>query len=475
MIDGGALSGGGRSVRRGPRGGAHRCRARLPNRDTRPLEQDVASEAFDLTTALIDVDCRHTDDELWALIITFGSRLPGQLALARPDDVRRSSLLVGKASWLDQPSTMFTLLLDADRRNGTSHRRTYYDRAMHVAFTVASLDANPSTAELRAIDDWRGRLLEAMRDLLRPLTRRWPGRPARRPGQSRWRRPPVSPPPPTSRRGPSRTCWPSSTRLVGLDGVKARGAAGRPTCCGCRSCARNGDLPVTEQSRHLVFTGNPGTGKTTVARLLAQIYRTLGVVERGPPRRDRPVRSGGRATSARRRSRCDAAFDGADEGVLLIDEAYALARGGETDFGREAIDTIVKLIEDRRDSVVVIAAGYPDEMADVHRRQPRPAVAVPEDHRLPRLLRRRARGRSSSSLGDKGAYRCDAGRRRPGAGLVRRRSPATRASATAAWPATCSRPRSPARPAGSSADRSHRRPADDAHRGRHPRAGGTPA
>jgi len=56
--------------------------------------------------------------------------------------------------------------------------------------------------------------------------------------------------------------------------------------------------------------------------------------------------------------------DRATGGVLLIDEAYALARGGENDFGREAIDTIVKVIEDRRDELVVIAAGYPDEMAD---------------------------------------------------------------------------------------------------------------
>ena len=57
-------------------------------------------------------------------------------------------------------------------------------------------------------------------------------------------------------------------------------------------------------------------------------------------------------------------FDSAMGGILLIDEAYALARGGERDFGREAIDTIVKLIEDRRDALVVVAAGYPDEMAE---------------------------------------------------------------------------------------------------------------
>ena len=58
-------------------------------------------------------------------------------------------------------------------------------------------------------------------------------------------------------------------------------------------------------------------------------------------------------------------FDRADEGVLLVDEAYSLTRGGEKDFGREAIDTMVKLVEDRRDSVVVVLAGYPNEMADL--------------------------------------------------------------------------------------------------------------
>jgi hypothetical protein len=58
-------------------------------------------------------------------------------------------------------------------------------------------------------------------------------------------------------------------------------------------------------------------------------------------------------------------FDQAEEGVLLIDEAYSLMRGGERDFGREAIDTIVKLVEDRRDRIVVILAGYPEEMAEL--------------------------------------------------------------------------------------------------------------
>jgi len=120
-------------------------------------------------------------------------------------------------------------------------------------------------------------------------------------------------------------------------------------------------LPVAESSRHLIFTGNPGTGKTTVARLLAQIYRTLGVVSRGHlVETDRAGLVAGYIGQTA--TRVTEAFDRADGGVLLIDEAYALARGSDTDFGREAIDTIVKLVEDRRDRLVVIAAGYPDEM-----------------------------------------------------------------------------------------------------------------
>ena len=108
----------------------------------------------------------------------------------------------------------------------------------------------------------------------------------------------------------------------------------------------------------------PAGGPTDVlARLLAEIYRTLGVVARGHlVESDRAGLVAGFVGQTA--LKVTEVFDRADEGVLLIDEAYALARGGERDFGQEAIDTLVKLIEDRRDRIVVVVAGYPAEMAD---------------------------------------------------------------------------------------------------------------
>jgi SpoVK/Ycf46/Vps4 family AAA+-type ATPase len=148
--------------------------------------------------------------------------------------------------------------------------------------------------------------------------------------------------------------------LIGLDAVKAEVKLVADLTRVQLLRAERG-LPVLDQSRHLVFSGNPGTGKTTVARLLAEIYRSLGVVARG--HLVEVDRSGLVAGFVGQTApKVVAAFDEADEGVLLIDEAYSLVRGSESDFGREAIDTIVKLVEDRRDRIVVIMAGYPDEM-----------------------------------------------------------------------------------------------------------------
>ena len=122
-------------------------------------------------------------------------------------------------------------------------------------------------------------------------------------------------------------------------------------------------LPAPNISRHLIFAGPPGTGKTTIARLYGSILAALGVLQRGQVievgRQDLVASYVGQTAK-----RTQEAFDRARGGVLFIDEAYALSSqaGGGADFGREAIDTLVKLMEDHRDEVVVIAAGYENDM-----------------------------------------------------------------------------------------------------------------
>ncbi len=121
-------------------------------------------------------------------------------------------------------------------------------------------------------------------------------------------------------------------------------------------------LPQMNMSYHMVFSGSPGTGKTTVARLVAQIYKELGILSKGTlTETDRSGLVAGYVgqTALKVKETVERALGG----VLFIDEAYALApENASNDFGGEAIDTLVKLMEDHRDDLVIIVAGYTTEM-----------------------------------------------------------------------------------------------------------------
>ena len=120
-------------------------------------------------------------------------------------------------------------------------------------------------------------------------------------------------------------------------------------------------LATTKQVLHMLFKGNPGTGKTSVARQLAKIYYDMEVLSKGhfieAERADLVGEYIGQ-TAQKTRNIIQKSMGG----ILFIDEAYSLARGGEKDFGKEAIDTLVKHMEDKQNDFVLILAGYPNEM-----------------------------------------------------------------------------------------------------------------
>jgi Holliday junction resolvasome RuvABC ATP-dependent DNA helicase subunit len=327
---------------------------------------DAVIEASNLVAAIVDADGRLADAELRAYLDGIGPLLDPPLFVT-PARLREGGLLAGRKSWLARPSVMVELLVSADARDVSRRVHRYYTAALQLAHAVAAIDLVPSPAELDAVDGLRTMLLQAM-DL--------GGVP--RPGQ-----PDPRPPTPTPSTGGPRPPQEPATKeeaeeplpparsldevlaeldaLVGLNDVKAE-VRRLTSMLHVQQLRKERGLPVIETSHHLVFTGNPGTGKTTVARLLAQIYRAVGVVSKGQlVETDRSHLVAGYVGQTALRTR--EALEKALGGMLLIDEAYALARGGENDFGREAIDTLVKFMEDHRQDLAVVAAGYTAEMA----------------------------------------------------------------------------------------------------------------
>lgn len=341
---------------------------------SRQLRRDAVLEAFLLTCAVIDVDRAHSDEELWALTATFG-RYDMVPAAALPRDLRVAGVIEGKASWLLAPSAMFTMLADLDRRRPGTLARTYADEAIRLAHVVTALDPYATSAKVGAVADYGRRLrgelppaAEGRSDDLGgqsfdPGGRRVDGSAATgatdavteaEVDAATIELPPAE---------PVEEVLAELDALIGLDAVKEQVRL-LTAMLRVQALRAERGFATVERNRHLVFSGNPGTGKTTVARLLARLYRSLGILERGHLTEvDRSGLVAGFVGQTA--TKVAGVFDAADGGVLLIDEAYSLIRGGEKDFGREAIDAIVKQVEDRRDSLIVILAGYPAEMAEL--------------------------------------------------------------------------------------------------------------
>ncbi len=316
-------------------------------------QQECIVEACSLVSAVLDSDGRLTTTELEGWLDDLGPKLDPPV-LITPQQLRESDLITGKQPWLASPSTLYDLLLKADARDGDRRANTYYESALKLAHATAALDLVPSPDEIAAIDTFRTMLLAAMDAHRIPR----PGQPAAT--ASAGGAPAAIPEPEMPPERPVEELLAELDALVGLDHVKTE-VRRLTSLLRIQRLRAEHELPVIETSHHLVFVGNPGTGKTTVARLLSQIYRSLDVVTKGhlveTDRADLVAGFVGQTAT-----KTQAVLESAIGGTVLIDEAYALARGGENDFGREAIDTLVKFMEDHRDDLAVVVAGYPTEM-----------------------------------------------------------------------------------------------------------------
>ena len=315
------------------------------------FDELVAQGAWRVAGFFIRSDAEEVAVEVEAMAALLGERFPEdshEFLMGMVKDEKFRALLNQP---LDRSVFLFGQVAEADRQLGTTSSRDIGHAVLEFARVICGIDDSIGDAELQALRQFEDLLRAEM--LKNGIT---------------WEEERDSVP---EAKAESVHADAATTRgvdailddvehLVGLEAVKSE-VRDLVNLLRVQQLKMEQGLPVGEFTHHLVLAGNPGTGKTTVARLLGELFSALKVVPEGQlveaTRADLVAGYSGQTAI-----KTSEVVDRATGGVLFIDEAYALDQGDQDSFGQEALDTLVKLMEDRRKELAVFAAGYTDRM-----------------------------------------------------------------------------------------------------------------